>query len=558
MTPKRAAITVDTFDDYIGHVFTEEKVKWLLDMIVRAGFTRVYWYDYVAHTGLFRECGIHPEVVETLKRLPNHTEVAARQARELGLEFFITYKPYEEGMPVTFVPGSQDDKKYGKVQRIGGRAGWATDWLADHQHLRVKRRMDDVPDDIHQRVIDRVEIDKNDNTPSGLRKEDIRVYVSRDNATYQEYDGEWSFTEETVDTLVLDYFGRQLNTETNQTRRITIDGLGIGPEWPYCVITAGEKADRFRFIPMSMCKVYDDKGRRLPVTFATDNADRKATLCDATAERDFRKYGFEFDEMGRAMGGYGTYFDRSFCALKLGIARGVNEHLSGAPCEGYDAVRRHWKDRVRRLLSFDPDGIQIRIANHCNDTQDPFAYGFNEPILERYQEREGSDVVAYDPVKIMKIRGEFFTQFLSEASEEIRAAGKTVQAQVIAPYAGGNIRALANRSFTGVWPNWEIWVRDLVDAILFRDFLAHNYNPEFDRVIKPFARSLGREVWVPAYFSMSGCNVHDTYLKAVEADDDVTGVVFYESWPNYEEKRGRFEFKPKWAGIIKRFMERNR
>jgi len=57
---------------------------------------------------------------------------------------------------------------------------------------------------------------------------------------------------------------------------------------------------------------------------------------------------------------------------------------------------------------------------------------------------------------------------------------------------------------------------------------------------------------------MSGCNVHDAFLRAVEADDDVTGVMLYETAPNYEERNGRIEWKPDWADIISRFTERNR
>ena len=557
MTPKRAGITVDTLDDFQQIAYTEEKIKWLLEMLVRTGFERVYWYDYQAYAGLFRECGVLTGMIESLKNVPNHTELAVKHAHELGLEIFVTFKPYEQGPPHTHTPGSEEDRKYGTIERIGGRNAWATDWLDEHAHLRVQRRMDDIPEDINERTIDRIEIDKNDNAPSGLRREDIKVYVSRDNATYEEYTGPWQLKEEVVPALLLDYFGLQLNTETHETSRMTLSGLGIAPEWKYMAVTAGDKADLFRFIPMTMCRVYDGQGRRMPVTFATAGADRQARPPVPGQPGNFIESGFEFDDLGRAMGGSSAYYGTGFPTLKLGIARGVNEHFCGAPCEGYDEVRRHWLDEVRRLLSYGADGMEIRIANHSNDTQDPFAYGFNEPILQRYREREGADAVAYDPVKIMRIRGEFFTQFLAEAAQEIRRGGKKVQAQVIAPYGNGGIRGIANRQFTGVWPDWEQWLRELVDGITFRDFLARNYNPDFDKVIKPFARSLGREVWVPAYFTMSGGHVHDTYLRAVEADDNVTGVMFYETWPNYEEKDGRFEFKPECADVIKRFMERN-
>ena len=100
--------------------------------------------------------------------------------------------------------------------------------------------------------------------------------------------------------------------------------------------------------------------------------------------------------------------------------------------------------------------------------------------------------------------------------------------------------------------------RERVDAIAFRDFWCRYYNPRIGRTIRRFANSLGKEVWVPCYMTMSSCNLNDTYLKAVEQDEDVTGVLFYETCENYVEKSGRFEWLPEKGEIIKRFMERNK
>ncbi len=560
MGRKSAGMTVDFIDDMLTITFTEEKIRQLLQMLKREGFQRVFWYDYPAHTGWFRDCGVFGKILNSLPHVPNHAEIAVREGKALGLEMYVTYKPYEEGGLFSFPPGSEMDRKYGKLQRLGGRPALCTEWLLQHPEMRVRRRMEEIPPDVDQKVIDRIEIDKADDVPSGLAKGDLRLYVSRDNARYAEYSGRWEFKEETVPALLLDYFGQQINTETRKTRRITLSGLRLGPEWKYVAVDAGEKGAAFKSIPMTMCRVYDPEGKLIPVTFAVKSGERKPdpyAVSQGISSGGFIENGFEYDAVGYAMGCSGAYYLNQPRPLMLGITRGVNEYLAGAVCEAYPEVRQHWMEEIRRILSYGPDGIEIRIANHSSDTQDPFAYGFNEPVLEEYRRLEKADAVAYDPVKIMRIRGAFFTRFLAEASAAIHAAGKRVQAQVIAPYASGNVRAMANRSFCGVWPDWEEWVRRYADAITFRDFLAEFYNPRFDQVIKPFARSLNREVWAPAYFTMSFNNVNDTYLQAVERDEEITGVMFYESWEIYEERGGRFEMKPEFAEPVRRFMKRN-
>jgi len=306
----KVGITVDFLDDMMLNVFTKEKIGWLLDMFARNGIEHVNWYYDPPYTGLFRDCGIMREMLETLKRVPDHLETAIKLGHDLGLEMFTTFKPYEKGMQFSFPRGSEMDRKYGRIDRIGGRAVWVSDWIAENPHLRVKRRMDDVPDDLFDVVIDRVELDKKDHVPVGLTKDDVKVYVSRDNTKYEELTTDWQLTEEAVPALLLDYFGNQLNTGTHETCRLTLSNLDIGPEWKFLAVDAGDRADRFELIAMTMCRVFDKEGRKLPVTFATAGDERKSTarqgqqfVGDTAADGlGFQSNGFEYDLYGKAMG----------------------------------------------------------------------------------------------------------------------------------------------------------------------------------------------------------------------------------------------------------------
>ena len=49
----------------------------------------------------------------------------------------------------------------------------------------------------------------------------------------------------------------------------------------------------------------------------------------------------------------------------------------------------------------------------------------------------------------------------------------------------------------------------------------------------------------------------ETHRPITDKDEQVTGVMFYESSSTYIEKNKRFEFRPEFADVIQRFMRRN-
>jgi len=299
--------------------------------------------------------------------------------------------------------------------------------------------------------------------------------------------------------------------------------------------------------------VYDREGRQIPVTYATSGSQRNTEWDTPTGESTFMNCGFQYDT-AEGSGTSGMYLNVGFCLLEFGIARGVNEYLPGMLCEDYPEVQEFWMGRVRECLDAGVDGIDIRIASHTGNMQDPAAFGFDEPLLDEYRRQAGGEPAAYDFVTRVRIRGQFFTQFLRKAADEIHASGKPVLAHVYSSFATGNMYLLGRM---GVWPDWERWVRDIVDGITFRDFHFRYYHPAIGETIKRFAHGLGREVWMPCYIWM-GRNLNETFLTGVQADPHVTGVLFYQSTNTYDERDGRFEFLPEYGQKLKQFIEQNR
>ena len=71
----------------------------------------------------------------------------------------------------------------------------------------------------------------------------------------------------------------------------------------------------------------------------------------------------------------------------VAFAKGRNEHVPSTPCEMYPEMRKVWDGWVGFILGAGVDGIDIRISSHGNIVDDPFDYGYNEPVVEAFRER---------------------------------------------------------------------------------------------------------------------------------------------------------------------------
>ena len=85
----------------------------------------------------------------------------------------------------------------------------------------------------------------------------------------------------------------------------------------------------------------------------------------------------------------------------------------------------------------------------------------------------------------------------------------------------------------GFWAMPKVWLRDwrrivdLADEITLKDYHFNAYNHQVAAGIKEYARSKGKRVWVHCYISQ-GRELNEPFLRKVEADTNVSGVLLYE------------------------------
>jgi hypothetical protein len=93
----------------------------------------------------------------------------------------------------------------------------------------------------------------------------------------------------------------------------------------------------------------------------------------------------------------------------------------------YPEARRYWTDLVERILEkYQVDGIYMDTRAECMAPHYADQFGFNEPIVQEYQRRYGTDIRQddFDLESWRQLRGEYFTLFLKELSNVIHSKGK--------------------------------------------------------------------------------------------------------------------------------------
>jgi len=118
--------------------------------------------------------------------------------------------------------------------------------------------------------------------------------------------------------------------------------------------------------------------------------------------------------------------------------------LSGVPCYSHPEVRKHMLDLVDECAAYRPDAVFFCTkSSHVpkNQLNQPYNRdsGFNPPVVQRYQELHGFDILTepFDREKMGRIRGEFLIDFLVEARQRLNRAGIPV---IVGATVGGRLQ----------------------------------------------------------------------------------------------------------------------
>ncbi len=551
--------TVDFPDDVIPGPYDGRLLDELLGTLKSMGVRRVYWLYYgdvepeSLWAGSLYENAQIPYGTQTLEAIGEPLKAAVPGAHRHGLEIYGVLKPYNTGMSGTNGPCS--GRRLSGIERIGGAVPQVIPFLERYPHTRLRRRPDTMAS--HGASVRRIRLLKRDASPTRVRPENLQLWTSDDNGRYTRLDTTLSVTErvEPAPREVRNYHGELVVAKGTPVRTLMIDGLNINERFVAVTTDFTDESGDFINTTYGMVEAYgDDLDTPLPVVVASRGA-------VWNGPRDLVGDGPDFDSgMGHfeipldvnvSSEGEGVFWHRLAVGGLVGFAQGKNDYLPGTVSEVYPEVHRLWDGWVDRILETGVDGIDIRVSSHGSLVDEPWEYGFDEPVVEAYRMKYETDPWSSDQdlEQFARLRGEHFTSFMRRTSNRARSMGRKMQAHIHTEAFRPDI---VHGQIMGFPPNthfaWQDWMRDgLLDGITFRTswWEALEDQPGTPPVRSRLSNALSdpvaiealeltSELGIPAYMNRYieravGDEEYMSDLETALVDDRFAGFDLYES-----------------------------
>jgi hypothetical protein len=157
----------------------------------------------------------------------------------------------------------------------------------------------------------------------------------------------------------------------------------------------------------------------------------------------------------------------------------------------------------------------------------------------------------------MKLRGEFFLQFVEGAKELLLEHQVKLQLHLrnclINPTLEPTFPHMGFWAMPKVIPDWRHMV-ELADEISIKDYSFNHYHPRNAFEIKKYASKLHKPLWIHCYLQQ-GNELNIDFLNAVSEDQFVSGILLYEVVFNTRENDGLIEVTD--SGLV-RLVEKHR
>ncbi len=459
---------ISDFPDDALHVFHEETMHKMMARLKKAGVTRVYMQYYGNRDyGYFwdHHAPSHRNTVETANNIPEFSRVFVEAAKANGLEPVAVMRPHEQGVWLTYSPYFKEARENPGIPHTGGKIMIASKFLLENPDLRIKRRTWDIDKDAVNKTISAIKLYKQNQISSRIKKENVTIYVSPDNANYEKYDGDFSFATSTetakADTITsgfeVDYPTETIAHAGDPIEVITLGGLSIAERYlavgVNCDGTA-ESGELFTNTAVNAIAIFDEQGGKICATPGSD------VWAHPTGDPHL-KAGFNFDD------GFGEYraatLDRNGEEGFFAICKGKNEYVHGALCVCEPKVQAYWLEWLEKALDDGYEMIGNRIECHSVHVDEPYAYGYNDCIKEEYFKRYGQcSEEEMELSKISKIRGDAYTELFKEAAKRIRQRGKKVYLTLNVEMLRDPIPLCRHTAYPmNVDWQWERWIKEI-------------------------------------------------------------------------------------------------
>lgn len=472
-------MAVDFYDDLVHSPWTAEMLDELFVRFRQWGVGRCHWFDYGKRAEGWWDHAPHAvgrHAKETMDKVGEIFPAAVTTAHRQGIEIFGLLKPFDMGLFQDAIPSVEG----GRLERIGGALNWIAKFPAQRRDL-IMARKPGLAGPGSSQIFTRIDLVKDDAAAAAFGRDDVQLFVSADNLTFQLYTGPGKCEEVVEDYPVWESSasGGRPNGKVRLSRVLRWSGLAI-PE-RFVALRVGSGAGSFSNTLVNLIHVFGDNGEERRLTYGFSARAGEFELADNVSAKavdpDFRKYGFHFD----VAPGTPTSLFPGYDAMEasfifdggeglLAFASGKNDGPLAALSPSFPEVREWWLSWAKFCLESGADGIELRDRNHHSHLTWR-EYGFEAPVRDEFLRRHGVDLWAtddFDRVAWSRLRGEGYTQFVREVRALTRAYGKSLGihlslSNLVGPNEGSSME---------IHWDWERWLDEgLVDSITLKDVL---------------------------------------------------------------------------------------
>jgi hypothetical protein len=529
-------IVVDVYDDFIGCHFTERTFREMMRIFKGWGITRVYWNGQAYASGLYdaeSSRNLDRNALRTYQEVGEFIPAAVKYAHEQDLELYVEFKPFDMFFPLLAPHGLSLFKVHNPARKgipaLGGAWQMGASWPEENTQFLMARDLTGIRQGVCAEPIGMIKFVKNDDRPTGITRENLRIYVSRDNRHYALYERPYGY-QDVVENRPVMLKGVNLNRPGERRERvrvITLDGLEIAE--PYLAIATGQKtgAPDFANRYYKLVELYTTGREPLPFTYGVPSPGADAWYPPELAALRFPERGFMFDLSEQLMANNLAFrandeigFLDSVARL-LGLAKGKNPWITTL-CPVYPEVRRYWLDQIGEFIAWGVDGVEFRWAAH-QDTREWDAYGFNAPVVAECRRRQGLDILreGFERGPWRALLGEYYTGFLREAKTVLAGHGRGMLVDVM-PSNNADPRA---PQFANIHLDWEQWFE-------FADGVSLKWVDPRDRLFRDAARRRGipvyPNIWPQVVFQGWGQDAIKAYFDLLDDNGDA-GFILYEA-----------------------------
>ncbi len=485
---------IDFPDDVLYGMTKRESVVDLLQKLKECNVKRIFWYYYGKDDDSYYSNASNPgenygNFAKMLANIPSFNRFVVDTAHRLGMEIVGVMRNSESGNAALyseFYPEMREAAKRHQVKSLGGYVGGPNKYLQAHPESRIKRRTFDIDSAAEKMNISKIELRKQNDLPTKIRKENIKIYVSDNNYNYREYEGDFSFEIGNavcdVDVWVakddMPYRRKRITKSGDRVTTIVLSGFEIEEGFVAVTCNCGASGDPenaeidFLNTLSNSISCYAKDGTVIPISVGND-----FKIWGDPKKRSWKECGLAIDN------GFGDYFDFGFdipgkeCVI--GFAKGKNRYVHSHLCECDEGVQKYWLEALESCINNGFDMITSREENHSIMINDAFAFGYNDSVKEKYFARYGKcEEKDMDPQKIAKIRGDVYSELFIEGAKRVREMGKKVALTL-------NLEMLhypipLERIFAypmNVEWQWRRWLEEIKpDEIVIR---TYRYSPEF-------------------------------------------------------------------------------